>query len=118
MIYELHGPANRLRRRTRRTRAALISAAQGFIALGRFNVRPLGFGPSADVGMGSFHNHFDSKMVALNGILGLFGALFGHLPPGDDPTSPSDQRRMRVERAAGRFSDRPHSFEPHRNGYG
>ena len=54
-------PANRLERRKQRTRAALINAAQTLIAEGRLNVPVLEITQAADVGMGSFYNHFDSK---------------------------------------------------------
>lgn len=52
---------NRLERRKARTRAALVDAAQGFIASGRINAPVLEITQAADVGMGSFYNHFDSK---------------------------------------------------------
>lgn len=52
---------NRLERRKQRTRAALIKAAQTFIAAGKVNVPVLEITQAADVGMGSFYNHFDSK---------------------------------------------------------
>jgi AcrR family transcriptional regulator len=52
---------NRLERRKARTRAALVSAAQTFVAEGRFNAPVLEITQAADVGMGSFYNHFDSK---------------------------------------------------------
>lgn len=54
-------PANRLERRKQRTRAALIQAAQALIAEGKLNVPVLEITQAADVGMGSFYNHFDSK---------------------------------------------------------
>lgn len=53
--------ANRLERRKARTRSALIAAAQRFIAEGKLNVPILELTQAADVGMGSFYNHFDSK---------------------------------------------------------
>lgn len=52
---------SRVQRRKQRTRAALISAAQGFIAEGRHSVPVLDITQAADVGMGSFYNYFDSK---------------------------------------------------------
>src|SRR5690242_15068232 len=52
---------NRLVRRKARTRAALVRAAQSFIAAGRTNVAVLEITQAADVGMGSFYNHFASK---------------------------------------------------------
>jgi len=54
-------PVNRLERRKQRTRAALIRAAQALIAAGKLNVPVLEITQAADVGMGSFYNHFDSK---------------------------------------------------------
>lgn len=52
---------NRLQMRTARIRAALVNAAQGFIAQGRVNVPVLEITQAAGVGMGSFYNHFESK---------------------------------------------------------
>ncbi|MFI9848411.1 TetR/AcrR family transcriptional regulator [Nonomuraea sp. NPDC051941] len=52
---------SRLERRKARTRAALIHAAQAFIADGKTNVAVLELTRAADVGMGSFYNHFSSK---------------------------------------------------------
>ena len=54
-------PPNRLERRKARTRAALIRAAQTFIADGKHNVPILEITQAADVGMGSFYNHFQTK---------------------------------------------------------
>ena len=54
-------PINRLQRRKERTRGALVKAAQTLIAEGRTNVPVLEITQIADVGMGSFYNHFDSK---------------------------------------------------------
>jgi AcrR family transcriptional regulator len=52
---------NRLERRKARTRAALVRSAQSFIAAGKLNVPILEITQAADVGMGSFYNHFESK---------------------------------------------------------
>ncbi|MFE1442730.1 TetR/AcrR family transcriptional regulator [Streptomyces sp. NPDC058739] len=53
---------NRLDRRKARTRAALIAAAQGFLAAhGRTEVSIQEITEAADVGFGSFYNHFTSK---------------------------------------------------------
>ena len=52
---------NRLDRRKARTRDALIRAAQTLIAEGRTNVPIVEITQVADVGMGSFYNHFESK---------------------------------------------------------
>ena len=82
--------ANRLERRKMRTRAALIRAAQTFIAAGTFNVPVLEITQAADVGMGSFYNHFDSKeqlfQAAVNEVLDELGAILDKLTAeGDDP---------------------------------
>ncbi|MFF8193187.1 TetR/AcrR family transcriptional regulator [Streptomyces bobili] len=53
---------NRLDRRKARTRAALIAAGQGFLAeQGRTDVSIQEITEAADVGFGSFYNHFTSK---------------------------------------------------------
>jgi AcrR family transcriptional regulator len=76
-------PINRLERRKQRTRAALIQAAQGFIAAGQLNVPVLEITQAADVGMGSFYNHFDSKEelfeAAVADVLDTHGALLDQL---------------------------------------
>lgn len=83
-------PVNRLTRRKQRTRAALIRAAQAFIAAGKVNVPVLEITQAADVGMGSFYNHFDSKEqlfdAAVAEVLDAHGALLDHLTASlDDP---------------------------------
>ncbi|MFE2578710.1 TetR/AcrR family transcriptional regulator [Streptomyces sp. NPDC059378] len=56
-----HAP-NRLDRRKARTRAALVVAAQRFLAeQGRADVSIQEITEAADVGFGSFYNHFTSK---------------------------------------------------------
>jgi AcrR family transcriptional regulator len=82
--------ANRLERRKMRTRAALIRAAQTFIAHGHLTVPVLEITQAADVGMGSFYNHFNSKeelfQAAVNEILNELGAILDKLTAeGDDP---------------------------------
>jgi AcrR family transcriptional regulator len=76
-------PENRLHRRKMRTRAALIRAAQTFIADSKLNVPVLEITQAADVGMGSFYNHFDSKeqlfQAAVNEVLDIHGALLDRL---------------------------------------
>ncbi|MER5916781.1 TetR/AcrR family transcriptional regulator [Streptomyces sp. NPDC001982] len=53
---------NRLDRRKARTRAALVAAAQRFLAeQGRADVSIQEITEAADVGFGSFYNHFTSK---------------------------------------------------------
>ena len=75
--------ANRLQRRKERTRAALIGAAQRLIAERRVNVPVLEITQAADVGMGSFYNHFDSKEqlfeAAVADVLDAHGALLDRL---------------------------------------
>jgi AcrR family transcriptional regulator len=81
---------NRLERRKMRTRAALIRAAQAFVAAGKLNVPVLEITQAADVGMGSFYNHFDSKeelfQAAVNEVLDEIGAILDKLTgEGEDP---------------------------------
>jgi len=81
---------NRLERRKMRTRAALIRAAQTFVAAGKLNVPVLEITQAADVGMGSFYNHFDSKeelfQAAVNEVLDDLGAILDKLTAeGEDP---------------------------------
>jgi AcrR family transcriptional regulator len=83
-------PVNRLERRKQRTRAALIQAAQALIAAGKLNVPVLEITQAADVGMGSFYNHFDSKEelfeAAVADVLDSHGALLDQLTATiDDP---------------------------------
>jgi AcrR family transcriptional regulator len=83
-------PVNRLERRKQRTRAALIKAARAFIAEGKVNVPVLEITQAADVGMGSFYNHFESKEqlfeAAVEEVLDSHGALLDHLTSSiDDP---------------------------------
>jgi AcrR family transcriptional regulator len=83
-------PVNRLERRKQRTRSALIRAAQSFIAAGKLNVPVLEITQAADVGMGSFYNHFQSKEelfdAAVADVLDTHGALLDQLTAGmDDP---------------------------------
>jgi AcrR family transcriptional regulator len=76
-------PVNRLERRKQRTRTALIRAAQTLIAAGNVNVPVLEITQAADVGMGSFYNHFDSKEelfeAAVADVLDTHGAILDQL---------------------------------------
>lgn len=81
---------NRLERRKQRTRGALVKAAQSFLAAGKVNVPVLEITQAADVGMGSFYNHFDSKEqlfdAAVADVLDGHGALLDLLTAAiDDP---------------------------------
>jgi AcrR family transcriptional regulator len=83
-------PTNRQERRKERTRLALVRAAQSFMAAGNLNVPILAITQAADVGMGSFYNHFDSKdelfRAALEEALDTLGALLDELTVHvDDP---------------------------------
>ena len=84
------GAPNRLDRRKARTRAALVRAAQACIAAGRTAIPILEITQLADVGMGSFYNHFQSKEelfhAAVEDALDTFGARLDELTVGlDDP---------------------------------
>jgi AcrR family transcriptional regulator len=76
-------PVNRVQRRKERTRAALLRAAQTFIAAGNLNVPVLQITQAADVGMGSFYNHFQTKdelfAAAVTEVLDAHGALLDKL---------------------------------------
>jgi AcrR family transcriptional regulator len=78
-----HSEGNRLDRRKARTRAALIRAAQTLIAQGRTNVPVLEITQAADVGMGSFYNHFETKEqlfeAAIEDVLDGYGQLLDRL---------------------------------------
>lgn len=61
---------NRVERRKARTRAALIGAAQRFLADGgRTEVSIQEITDAADVGFGSFYNHFDSKAALFDAAI-------------------------------------------------
>lgn len=76
-------PVNRLERRKQRTRAALIQSAQALIAAGKLNAPVLEITQAADVGMGSFYNHFTSKEelfeAAVADVLDSHGAFLDRL---------------------------------------
>jgi AcrR family transcriptional regulator len=81
---------NRLALRKQRTRTALVKAAQRLIAEGRVNVPVLEITQAADVGMGSFYNHFESKEqlfeAAVADVLDAHGAMLDRLTASiDDP---------------------------------
>jgi AcrR family transcriptional regulator len=77
-------------RRRAQTRSALIKAAQQLLAENRSNVAILEITQLADVGMGSFYNHFDSRdqlfEAAVDDALELQGAFLDQLTSDlDDP---------------------------------
>jgi len=89
-MVEPTAPGSRIERRKARTRAALISAAQSFIAAGNLNVPILEITQAADVGLGSFYNHFESREelfeAAIEDVLELLGGLLDELTADiDDP---------------------------------
>lgn len=76
--------------RKARTRAALVKAAQRLIADGRDQVAILEITQLADVGMGSFYNHFASReelfQAAVDDALEAHADLLDHLAEDfDDP---------------------------------
>ncbi|MGZ4555182.1 MAG: TetR/AcrR family transcriptional regulator [Mycobacteriaceae bacterium] len=80
----------RLDRRKARTRAALVGAAQRFLADGKTNVSIQEITDAADVGFGSFYNHFSTKdelfAEAVSATLDTWGALRDKMVAGlDDP---------------------------------
>jgi AcrR family transcriptional regulator len=82
--------ANRMDPRRARTRAALISAAQEFLAADRTQVSVLEITQAADVGLGSFYNHFESKeelfQAAVDQVLEAHGDLMDRVTEGiEDP---------------------------------
>jgi AcrR family transcriptional regulator len=91
---------NRLQRRKMRTRAALIRAAQTFMAAGKLNVPVLEITQAADVGMGSFYNHFDSKeelfAAAVNEVLDAHGALLDRLTKDNEDPAETFARSFRL----------------------
>ncbi len=102
-------PLNRKERRKQRTRAALIKAAQGFLAAGKVNAPIQDISQVADVGVGSFYNHFDSKEelfeAAINEILDAQGILLDALAATSEDPAETFARSFRI---AGRmFRRRP-----------
>ncbi|HEX2893669.1 MAG TPA: TetR/AcrR family transcriptional regulator [Marmoricola sp.] len=100
---------NRVERRKARTRAALVRAAQHLIAEGRTHVSILEITQAADVGMGSFYNHFETREqlfeAAVEDVLDAYGEVLdratAHL---EDPAE--------VFAASFRLTGRLHRREP------
>ena len=81
---------DRVARRKARTHAALVAAAQSLLAEGRTNVSIQEITDTADVGFGSFYNHFSSKEElfgeAVQATVESYAALLGVARAGiDDP---------------------------------
>ncbi|WP_370501307.1 TetR/AcrR family transcriptional regulator [Mycolicibacterium sp. jd] len=93
-------PVTRLERRKQRTRAALIQAAQALIAAGKLNVPVLEITQAADVGMGSFYNHFASKEelfdAAVADALDNHGALLDQLTAAIEDPAETFARSFRL----------------------
>ncbi|TCO50444.1 TetR family transcriptional regulator [Kribbella antiqua] len=91
---------NRLERRKMRTRAALVHAAQTFIADGNLNVPILEITKAADVGMGSFYNHFQTKdelfSAAVDAALEAHGAVLDSLGESSDDPAETFARSFRL----------------------
>ena len=104
---------NRLQRRKQRTRAALIGAAQRLIAEGKVNVPVLEITQAADVGMGSFYNHFDSKEqlfeAAVADVLDAHGALLDRLT--DSIEDPAETFATSFRLTGRLFRQRPQESE-------
>ena len=100
---------NRVVRRKARTRSALIRAAQRLIAEGRTHVPILEITQAADVGMGSFYNHFETKEqlfdAAVEEVLDAYGELLDRVTVEiEDPAE--------VFAASYRLAGRLHRREP------
>jgi AcrR family transcriptional regulator len=90
MAQPADAPTNRQERRRARTRLALVRAAQSFVAAGNRNAPILEITQLADVGLGSFYNHFENKeelfRTAVEEALDTLGALIDDLTIGiEDP---------------------------------
>jgi AcrR family transcriptional regulator len=76
-------PASRFDRRKARTRASLIRAAQELLAGGRQNAPILEITQLADIGIGSFYNHFATREelfeAAIEEALDTHGAVLDEL---------------------------------------
>lgn len=89
MTSDLEVPT-RVDRRKERTRNALLGAARQFLSEGRTSVSIQELTDAADVGFGSFYNHFESKdalfAAAVDTTLHAYAALLDDLVSGyDDP---------------------------------
>jgi AcrR family transcriptional regulator len=90
MSAEKEPVVGRMDRRRQRTRSALIAAAQQLLAQGRSNASIQEITDAADVGFGSFYNHFESKdelfEAAIRATLEAYDVLREELVGGyDDP---------------------------------
>ncbi|WP_456696675.1 TetR/AcrR family transcriptional regulator [Aeromicrobium sp. P5_D10] len=101
--------ATRFDRRKAHTRAALITAAQSFLAEGRPGVPIQDVTERADVGIGTFYNHFSSKDelfdAAIEDAIERYGALLDLI--GSEVASPAA-----VFARSFRLTGRIHRIEP------
>ncbi|MGZ8178222.1 TetR/AcrR family transcriptional regulator [Williamsia sp. SKLECPSW1] len=100
----------RSERRKQQTRQALIRAAQQFLAEGRTTVSVLDITTAADVGTGSFYNHFTTKEelfeTAVIAVVDDHGALMDGLTDGiDDPAEAFTQSFRLTGRLHRRFPE-------------
>jgi AcrR family transcriptional regulator len=90
----------RTERRKARTRANLVRAAQQLIAEGRTSVAILEITQLADVGMGSFYNHFESKeelfQAAVEDALERHGVLMDELTADIDDAAEAFAQSFRL----------------------
>lgn len=89
-VHREAGIANRRERGKARTRSALVQAAQRFIRAGQRHAPILEITKAADVGLGSFYNHFESRdalfEAAVDDALDALGARLDQLGAGlQDP---------------------------------
>ncbi|WP_123027484.1 TetR/AcrR family transcriptional regulator [Mycolicibacterium stellerae] len=100
---------NRLERRKQRTREALLQAAQAFIAAGKLNAPILEITQAADVGMGSFYNHFASKdelfAAAVTDVLDSQGEFLDRLT--ESLSDPAERFACRFRLCGRLFRRRP-----------
>lgn len=90
MALDASTPESRLDRRKAKTRAALVASAQRFLAAGTPGVSIQDITDAADVGFGSFYNHFKTKdelfAEAVAVALDTWGELRDDIVAGlDDP---------------------------------
>jgi AcrR family transcriptional regulator len=90
MIADGADTATRIDRRKERTRNALLGAARQFLSEGRTSVSIQEITDAADVGFGSFYNHFESKdalfQAAVDSTLQAYAVLRDELVADyDDP---------------------------------
>ncbi len=91
---------SRTGQRRERTRRALVRAAQTLIADGRQNAPILEVTELADVGLGSFYNHFDSReellQAAVDDALDRHGALMDHVTAATEDPAEAFAQSFRI----------------------